>query len=46
MTLVGHLADLRRRLLICILAVGGATVAAWFFYNQLLAFMRSPTAAS
>jgi sec-independent protein translocase protein TatC len=42
MTLVEHLTELRRRLLICIVAVVVATVAAWFFYNQLLGFMRSP----
>ncbi len=42
MTLVEHLTELRRRLLICIAAVAVATVAAWFFYDQLLDFMRSP----
>jgi sec-independent protein translocase protein TatC len=42
MTLVEHLVELRRRLLICVLAVVVATVAAWVFYNKLLAFMRTP----
>ena len=42
MTLVEHLGELRRRLLICILAVAVATVAAWFFYDQLVGFMRTP----
>ncbi|MBO0731062.1 MAG: twin-arginine translocase subunit TatC [Acidimicrobiaceae bacterium] len=42
MTLFEHLSELRRRLLWSILAVVVTTVAAWFFYNQLLHFMRNP----
>ncbi|MGH9059845.1 MAG: twin-arginine translocase subunit TatC, partial [Acidimicrobiales bacterium] len=42
MTLFEHLAELRRRLVFCVLAVVVATVVIWFFYNSLLDFMRSP----
>jgi sec-independent protein translocase protein TatC len=42
MTLFEHLSELRKRLLICILAVVVTTTVAWFFYDQLLHFMRNP----
>ena len=42
MTLFEHLAELRTRLIICIVAVVATTVAAWFFYNQAIDFMRTP----
>lgn len=41
MTWVEHLTELRRRLLICLAAVAGATVVAWVFYDHLLGFMVS-----
>jgi sec-independent protein translocase protein TatC len=42
MTLVEHLTELRRRLLISIAAVTAATLLAFFFYNQVLHFMAQP----
>jgi len=42
MTVFEHLAEMRRRLLISVLAVVVTTVVAWFFYDHVLAFMRSP----
>ncbi|HMC39317.1 MAG TPA: twin-arginine translocase subunit TatC [Acidimicrobiales bacterium] len=41
MTLLEHLAELRRRVLISLLAVTVASVGAWFFYGQTLHFMTS-----
>lgn len=42
MTWLEHLAELRRRLLICVAALAVGTVAAWFFYDHLLSFMIAP----
>lgn len=42
MTLLQHLGELRRRVLICIAALAVATLIAWFFYDDLLAFMIAP----
>jgi sec-independent protein translocase protein TatC len=42
MTLTEHLGELRRRLLISVLALGVATVAAWFLYNHAVTFMIGP----
>jgi sec-independent protein translocase protein TatC len=42
MTLVEHLTELRRRLIVCVVAVSVATVAAWFLYNHAVAFMIAP----
>ncbi len=42
MTLFEHLAELRNRLVVCIVAVVVTTVVAWFFYDQMLNFMRHP----
>ncbi len=42
MTLFEHLAELRKRLLICLVAVVVTTAVAWFFYDHLLSFMRNP----
>ena len=42
MTLFEHLAELRPRLLICIVAVVVGTIVAWFFYNGIIRFMEHP----
>jgi sec-independent protein translocase protein TatC len=42
MTLYEHLAELRTRLIICIVAVVVATVGAWFLYDSLIHFMIHP----
>lgn len=42
MTLGEHLAELRRRLIVAVLAVAVAGVAAWFLYNPILHFMIEP----
>lgn len=42
MTFAGHLAELRRRLLIAISAILALSVVAWFFYEQLLSFLQKP----
>jgi len=42
MTLFEHLAELRVRLLICIVAVVIGTVIAWFFYDPAIRFMLQP----
>jgi sec-independent protein translocase protein TatC len=42
MTLFEHLAELRKRLVICILAVAIGTVVAWFFYDHIVRFMTHP----
>jgi sec-independent protein translocase protein TatC len=42
MTLFEHLAELRKRLIICILAVALGTVVAWFFYDAIVRFMTRP----
>jgi sec-independent protein translocase protein TatC len=42
MTLVEHLAELRTRLIISIVAVILGTIAAWFLYNDAISFMIHP----
>ncbi len=42
MTLMEHLDELRARLFKCVFAVGVGAVAAWFFYDRILAFMVGP----
>jgi|SRR5579875_71506 len=42
MTLFEHLAELRRRLLICAFAVVATSVAGYFLYNPVLHFMTGP----
>lgn len=45
MTLGEHLTELRRRLIVCILAVAVGGVVAWFFYDHILHFMVEPYAS-
>src|SRR3954452_23965563 len=42
MTVVEHLQELRRRLIICVWAVGFAGIAAWFLYGPFKNALRSP----
>lgn len=42
MSLLEHLAELRRRVLICALALCVASIAGWFLYNPVLHFMTAP----
>lgn len=42
MTLFEHLAELRRRLIISIIAIALGTVVAWFFYDNAIRFMLHP----
>lgn len=42
MTLFEHLAELRNRVIICIIALVITTVVVWFFYDRAIDFMRSP----
>lgn len=42
MTLVEHLAELRKRLVIAVIAVAVTTVLAWIFYGHIIAFMIHP----
>jgi len=42
MSLVDHLRELRRRVVICAIAVSVGAVAAFFLYNQVLHFLRQP----
>ena len=42
MPLVGHLRELRRRLVKGVLAILVGTICAWFFYDQLLEFLIKP----
>jgi len=42
MTLFEHLAELRKRVIICIVAVAVCTVIAWFFYDPIVRFMTRP----
>src|SRR5579872_5109119 len=46
MTLARHLAELRRRLLISVAAVGAMGVVAWFGYEHLVGFLLHPYCAS
>jgi sec-independent protein translocase protein TatC len=42
MTVLEHLGELRRRMIISVVAVVAATVVAWMFYNHVTAFMVGP----
>src|SRR3989304_8890519 len=42
MTIIEHLEELRRRLLIAIVALLAATAISWFFADQLLTFFIRP----
>lgn len=42
MTLVEHLGELRRRLIVSILAVAAGGVVCWVFYESILAFFEHP----
>jgi sec-independent protein translocase protein TatC len=42
MTLFEHLAELRRRVLICALAIVVTSIAGWWLYNPVLHFMTEP----
>src|SRR5947208_12401731 len=41
-SLVGHLAELRRRIIICVVAVTCTGIFAFFLYNPVLHFLRQP----
>src|ERR1700749_1232053 len=42
MTLFEHLAELRTRLIVVIVAVAVTTTVSWFFYNDAVHFMTEP----
>jgi sec-independent protein translocase protein TatC len=42
MTLFEHLAELRRRIIICAVAITVTTIVGWFLYNPILHFMVEP----
>jgi sec-independent protein translocase protein TatC len=42
MTLVEHLTELRRRVIVCVVALAVTCTLAFFLYNQLLAILRHP----
>ncbi len=42
MTLIEHLRELRRRLIISLIAIGVGAIVAFSFYNYILAFLRHP----
>jgi sec-independent protein translocase protein TatC len=42
MTLFEHIAELRNRMIVCILAVVVGMVVAWFFYDDIIRFMEHP----
>src|SRR6266496_4128276 len=42
MTIVGHLEELRRRLVISVLAVGIGAVGAWFLYRPVFDLLSNP----
>ena len=42
MTLVEHFKELRRRLMISVAAVIVLAIVSFFFYDQILAFLREP----
>ncbi len=44
MTLMDHLSELRRRLIVAIAAIVVGAVVAWFLYNPILHFMTEPYA--
>jgi sec-independent protein translocase protein TatC len=42
MTLFEHLAELRNRVIVCMVAIVAATILVWFFYDSIARFMESP----
>lgn len=42
MTMIEHLTELRRRLIISFIAIGVGAVAAWIFYDQIIEFLLDP----
>ena len=45
MSVVEHLTELRHRIVICLWAVGGAAIAAWFLYEPFVDLIRKPYCA-
>jgi len=41
-TVLEHLGELRRRMLVCVAALVAGTLIGWFFYDQVVAFMIGP----
>ena len=46
MTVVGHLEDLRRRLIISVLAIGAASIAGWFLAPAVIQILDAPLRTS
>lgn len=46
MTLTEHLAELRRRIVICLVAVSAGAIVGWLIYNHVLSFMQRPYCAT
>ena len=42
MTLMEHLTELRRRVIICLLAIGGGAIVGWFLYEPFMELIRGP----
>ena len=42
MTLFEHLAELRNRLIVCLVAIVAGMVVVWFFYDSVIHFMLNP----
>ncbi len=42
MPLIAHLAELRRRIVISVVAVGLAVIPAWIYYSEIFHFLRQP----
>lgn len=42
LTLTGHLSELRRRIVVCLLALGGGTLLSLFFAGDLLNILKAP----
>jgi sec-independent protein translocase protein TatC len=45
MPVMDHLRELRRRIIIMVIIVAAGAVVAWFFYDQLLDFLKKPYCA-
>ena len=45
MSVVDHLTELRHRIIICLWAVGGAAIVAWFLYEPFKDIIRKPYCA-